>query len=130
MLHGHHSTVEADADRIFRAIQLSVVGARSDHILHRAPRNRHRDERTHQEACDRGIAVGKVEDVRFLFFLRRKIQTGKTRVGKRAIVVALFIAGVGRNCFNPDTKEVMREGLEKRKGFRRQLASLLDTRSS
>ena len=48
----------------------------------------------------------------------RQSQALKTSVGERAVVIARFVAGHGRDGFNADAKEIVRECLEEWQRFR------------
>ena len=65
MTNSHRRTVQADADARTRHIQLPVVEASGDDILHRAPRCDGRNHLTDEETRDRGVAIRKMEDVGF-----------------------------------------------------------------
>ena len=79
-------------------------------------------KRTHQQARDGRIAIGKMKNVRLRLFARRQTQSIKARVAERMIVVAGFVAGHGGSRVNSNGKQVVREGLEKRQCLRRHLA--------
>ena len=50
-------------DIVSRIVEARVVDSRGHDILHRAARNRARNQRPNQQTCDRSIAIGKVKDV-------------------------------------------------------------------
>ncbi|MNO84537.1 hypothetical protein D3C76_758800 [compost metagenome] len=66
--HAHRCTVEADAHRGFGLIELGVVERGEDDIVHGVPRCHGRDQAAHQQARQRGVAVGEVVDVGLFHF--------------------------------------------------------------
>ncbi len=122
VLNIYDCAVQAQAYRVFRAVQPAVIRFGGYHIFHRASRNAAGNQRAHQQARDRRISIGKMKNVRFRLFARRQAQSTETGVGERMIVVALFIAGQGRHRFNSHREQVVRERLEERQRLRRHAA--------
>ena len=64
LAHAHHRAVQANPHRRVRAIETAVVGDRRHDVFARAARNRVRDQRSHQQARDRRVAVRIVKAIR------------------------------------------------------------------
>src|SRR5438477_11998261 len=88
-------------------VVLCVMHFRRDDILRRASRSGAWYERANQEPRDRGVTVGKVEDVRLAFptFSRRSGHALETRVAHPSAVVR-------GNGVNPYAVEPVRRGLK------------------
>ena len=67
--HSNGSAVQADTHGGGIAVETAVVGLGHDHVFHGVPRHRSRNKRPHQQASNRSIAIGKVENVRIWFVL-------------------------------------------------------------
>ena len=55
--------IEPDANGLAVAVELAVVERRQHHVVHAAACRHRRHQRAHEEACQRGVAVGEVIDV-------------------------------------------------------------------
>src|SRR5213076_2828300 len=81
--------IQSDTNGRSGIVELCVIHFRRDDILHRASRSGAWYERANQEPRDRGVTVGKVEDVRLAFptFSRRSRHALETRVAHTSAVV-------------------------------------------
>src|SRR6266550_251951 len=99
--------IQPDTNGRSGIVELCVIHFRRDDILHRASRSGAWYERADQEPRDRGVTVGKVEDVRLAFptFSRRSGHALETRVAHTSAVVR-------GNGVNPNAVEPVRRSLK------------------
>ena len=117
MLDVHDRAVEPQAHGRRRIVELAVVGAGGDHVVHVLAGNDSGNQLAHQQPRDRRVAVGKVKDVRLFFLARRQTQPVEARVSEGLVVVGTLIAGGRGNGFDADRPEIVGERLKKWQGF-------------
>jgi hypothetical protein len=76
---GQRYALTEDSDGVRRVVELGVVHARGDDVVHRVTPDRGRDEASDEQPGQRRIAVGEVEDVRGFAFRWRGSEPGARR---------------------------------------------------
>ena len=78
----HHRAAQTYAHGISIRVKLAVIGLRCDNILRRNPSDASWNQRPHQQPGNRGVAIGKMKNVRLSFFLGAQSQSIEPCVGK------------------------------------------------
>ena len=78
----HHRAAQTQAHGISISVESAVVRLRGDHIFHRIPRDASWNQLPHQQPGYRGVAIGKMKNVRLFFLLRAQSQSAEPRVCK------------------------------------------------
>ena len=115
-------------------VETCVVGAGGDDVVHCVAGHGAGHERAHQQARDRGVAVGEMEDVGLFlaraFFGRAfsgrrfEVQAIETGIGDGSVVVADCVAINGGDRVDAHSKQVVGVGLEEGKRIRSDFTDL------
>ncbi|MNJ23716.1 hypothetical protein D3C77_181070 [compost metagenome] len=88
--HADCGAVQAQAHRLPAAVELAVVEVGQDDIFHALAPCYRRNQAAHQQACQRGVAIGEVIDVGLfhfrLGFFADRLQVHRAKTGKTDVV--------------------------------------------